>query len=136
MSDGVIQSINSNIHLLQSPFTGQFFRWRHFALPSMSLIFLRSDESIPMPPLERLIQSCWRNEGSMDRDKERGRGRGLGLDESFFPELTRSWNSTRYFKFRKNSNRSRRVVFQKLPQSLDRVRGLYRPSPPLNRCRW
>ncbi len=27
-------------HLPQSPFTGQFFRWRHFALPSMSLIFL------------------------------------------------------------------------------------------------
>ncbi len=27
-------------HLSQSPFTGQFFRWRHFALPSMSLIFL------------------------------------------------------------------------------------------------
>ncbi len=25
-----------------SPFTSQFFRWRHFALPSMSLIFLRS----------------------------------------------------------------------------------------------
>jgi hypothetical protein len=38
----------------------------------------------------------------MDRDEERGRG--LGLDESFFPESTRSWNSTRYFKFRKNSN--------------------------------
>jgi hypothetical protein len=31
------------------------FRWRHFALPSMSLIFLRSDESTLMPPLERLI---------------------------------------------------------------------------------
>ncbi len=25
-----------------SPFTGQVFRWRHFSLPSMSLIFLRS----------------------------------------------------------------------------------------------
>jgi hypothetical protein len=29
-------------HLPQSPFTGQFFTWRHFALPSMSLIFLLS----------------------------------------------------------------------------------------------
>ncbi len=28
-------------HLPQSPFTGQFFRWRHFALSSISLFFLR-----------------------------------------------------------------------------------------------
>jgi hypothetical protein len=28
-------------HLPQSPFTGKFFRWRHFALFSISLIFLR-----------------------------------------------------------------------------------------------
>ncbi len=49
-----------------------------------------------------LNQSCWRNEGSMDRDKERGRG--LGLNEFFFPESSRSSNSSRYFKFRKNSN--------------------------------
>ncbi len=27
-------------HLPQSHFTGPFFRWQHFALPSMSLIFL------------------------------------------------------------------------------------------------
>ncbi len=27
--------------LPQSPFKGQFFRWQHFALPSMRLIFLR-----------------------------------------------------------------------------------------------
>ncbi len=47
-------------------------------------------------------QSCWRNEGSVDRDEEQGRG--LGLDEFFFPESTRSSNSTRYFKFCKNSN--------------------------------
>jgi hypothetical protein len=30
-------------HQPQSPFTGQFFRWRHFALPIMSLIFLRKN---------------------------------------------------------------------------------------------
>ncbi len=34
--------INSDKHMPQSLFTGQYFlRWRHFALPSMSLIFLR-----------------------------------------------------------------------------------------------
>jgi hypothetical protein len=32
-------------HLPQSPFTGHFFRWRHCALPSMSLIFLRGTAS-------------------------------------------------------------------------------------------
>jgi hypothetical protein len=47
-------------------------------------------------------QGCWRNEGSMDRDVDRGRG--LGLDLFFFPVSSRSSNSTRYFKFRKNSN--------------------------------
>ncbi len=31
----------TEIHLPQSSFTGQFFRWRHFALPSTGLIFLR-----------------------------------------------------------------------------------------------
>ncbi len=36
-----LQSINSDKHLPLSPFTGQFFRWRHLALTSMSLIFLR-----------------------------------------------------------------------------------------------
>ncbi len=30
----------TNKHLPQSPFTGPFFRWRHLALSSMSLIFL------------------------------------------------------------------------------------------------
>ncbi len=30
-----LQSINSDKHLPQSPFTGQFFRWRHFALISI-----------------------------------------------------------------------------------------------------
>jgi hypothetical protein len=29
-------------HIPQSPLTDQFFRWRHFALPSLSLIFLPS----------------------------------------------------------------------------------------------
>ncbi len=33
-----LQSINSNKHQPQSPFTGQFFRWRHFALVSLQLI--------------------------------------------------------------------------------------------------
>ncbi len=39
-------------HLPQSPFTGQFFRWRHFALPSMSLICLGGQ----WPP--HLKQTC------------------------------------------------------------------------------
>ncbi len=34
--------------LPQSPFTGQFFGWRHFALSSMSLIFLRLCPSRPL----------------------------------------------------------------------------------------
>jgi hypothetical protein len=39
---GYLQSIDSDKHLPQSPFPGQFFfRWRHFALPSMRFIFLR-----------------------------------------------------------------------------------------------
>ncbi len=29
------------VYLQQSSFTGNFFRWRYFALPAMSLIFLR-----------------------------------------------------------------------------------------------
>ncbi len=38
---GYLQSINSDKHLPRSPFTVQvdFFRWRHFALTFMSLIF-------------------------------------------------------------------------------------------------
>ncbi len=36
----------TDIYLPQSPFTGQFFRWRHFALLSMNLVFLRR----PLPP--------------------------------------------------------------------------------------
>ncbi len=32
-----LQSINSDKHLPQSPFTGQFFRWRHFALVSIEI---------------------------------------------------------------------------------------------------
>jgi hypothetical protein len=35
-----LQSINSDKHLAQSPFTDLFFRWRHFALPSLSLTTL------------------------------------------------------------------------------------------------
>jgi hypothetical protein len=42
----LLQSINSAKHLLQSPFTGNLFRWLHFALPSKSLIFLRGKFSI------------------------------------------------------------------------------------------
>jgi hypothetical protein len=30
-------NINSDKHLPQSPFTGHFFRWRHFALVSIKL---------------------------------------------------------------------------------------------------
>jgi hypothetical protein len=33
-----LQSIHSDKHLPQIPFTGQFFRWRHFALLSTYLI--------------------------------------------------------------------------------------------------
>ncbi len=33
-----LQSINSDKHLSRSPFTGQFFMWRHFALLSIYLI--------------------------------------------------------------------------------------------------
>ncbi len=36
-----VSGAQTNKHLPQSPFTGKFFRWRHFALPSMSFIFLR-----------------------------------------------------------------------------------------------
>jgi hypothetical protein len=38
---GYLQSKKSDEHLPQSPFTGQFLRRRHFALTSISLIFLR-----------------------------------------------------------------------------------------------
>ena len=37
-------------HLPKSPFTGQFFTWWHFALPSMSLIFLRLSVALPSVP--------------------------------------------------------------------------------------
>jgi|LakMenEpi03Aug12_release.lakeMendotaPanAssembly.Ray.scaffolds.fasta_scaffold708868_1 hypothetical protein len=49
--DYKISTLNKNLggegpqaekHLRQSPFSGQFFRWRHLALLSVSLIFLRS----------------------------------------------------------------------------------------------
>ncbi len=33
-----LQSVNSEKHLPQSPFTGQFFRWQHFAFLSILLI--------------------------------------------------------------------------------------------------
>jgi hypothetical protein len=33
-------------HLPQSPFTGQFFCWWHFALPSMSLFFVRIEYNL------------------------------------------------------------------------------------------
>jgi hypothetical protein len=35
-------------HLPQNPFTGKFFRWRHFALLSMSLIVLREQPSLKL----------------------------------------------------------------------------------------
>ncbi len=40
-------------HLAQSPFTGQFLRRRHFALSSMSLIFQRSQDS------KRITRFIW-----------------------------------------------------------------------------
>ncbi len=39
--------LQTDKHLPQSPCTGQFFRWRHFRLPSMSLIFLRLVHWLP-----------------------------------------------------------------------------------------
>jgi hypothetical protein len=42
---GDLQSINSDKQLPQSLFTSNFFRWRHFALTSMSLIFLSGGAS-------------------------------------------------------------------------------------------
>jgi hypothetical protein len=42
-----LQSLNSDKHLPQSPFTGQFFRWRHFAFVSYSA--LRSCMGTPPP---------------------------------------------------------------------------------------
>ncbi len=47
---GYLQSINYDKHLLQRPFAGKFFRRRHFALPSMSLIFLRVSKSRGVTP--------------------------------------------------------------------------------------
>jgi hypothetical protein len=41
-----LQSINSDKHLLQSPFTGQFFRRQHFTFVSIKLI---SPWCEPMP---------------------------------------------------------------------------------------
>jgi hypothetical protein len=43
---GYLQYINSSKHLPQSPFTGQFFRRRHFACHSMSLILYDSSISL------------------------------------------------------------------------------------------
>jgi hypothetical protein len=37
--NGYLQSINSDKHLQQSPFTEQYLRRRHFTLTSMSLTF-------------------------------------------------------------------------------------------------
>ncbi len=37
-------------HLPQSPFKGQFFRWRHYALPSMGPIFLRCTRTMYVVP--------------------------------------------------------------------------------------
>jgi hypothetical protein len=36
-----LSPVYSDKHLPQIPFKGQFFRWRHFAMTTMSLIFLR-----------------------------------------------------------------------------------------------
>jgi hypothetical protein len=38
---GYLQSVNSDKHKQDSPFTGQFFTRRHYALTSMSFILLR-----------------------------------------------------------------------------------------------
>ncbi len=44
---GYFQSVNSYKHLPQSLLTGKFFSWWHFALTSVSLIFLCFIRSIP-----------------------------------------------------------------------------------------
>ncbi len=43
-------------HLPQSPFTGQFFRQRHLALLSISLIFLRLQVSLPVAGCDIPVQ--------------------------------------------------------------------------------
>jgi len=40
-----IQSINSDKHLPEYPFTGQFFRWRHFALVSPAITTITSQNT-------------------------------------------------------------------------------------------
>jgi hypothetical protein len=74
-------------------------------------------------------QGCWRNEGSMDHGVDRGRG--LGLNESFFLILACSLNSTRYFKFRKNS-----ISQSSFPKIISIARSssrnIHTPPTPLN----
>ncbi len=53
---GYLQSINSEKHLPQKvPLQVHLFRWRHFALTSMSLIFLRNSPSF-LDYLVRMLQ--------------------------------------------------------------------------------
>ncbi len=61
----------SDKHMPQSSFTGHFFRWRHFALPSMSLIFLWAPHNfccrhiwlqplfVPPPSFSSYISVAW-----------------------------------------------------------------------------
>ncbi len=52
-----VLGLRTDKHLPRSPLTGQFFRWRHFALPSMNLIFLRLN-TMTMCPLWDIPNRC------------------------------------------------------------------------------
>jgi hypothetical protein len=67
-------------HLPQNPFTGQFFRWRHFAMPSTRLIFLRSGLGIATG---KVINEHTQR---FPEDQLLGRGGG-GMDDA----ITRIW---------------------------------------------
>jgi len=84
----------------------------------------------------RHAQSCWRNEGLMNRGMDRGRG--LGIDEPFFVIHVRTSKSTRPFKFCTNSgsvspsrfpkaNSKRSIDFE------DNTHPAQQPTPPQNK---
>ncbi len=81
------------------------------------------------PPHHPLEQSCWRNEGSMNRGMDQGRG--LGIDELLFLIQAQTSNSTRYFKFHKNSNSISPSSFPKSNSNARSIsRNIHTPPPP------
>jgi hypothetical protein len=77
---GLLLSLWQKKHLPQSPFTGQYFRWRHFALPSMRLILLRTQLS------RSEKKTVWRN---CSRKCMKGGGGGGGE----WPHTFRQWQA-------------------------------------------